>query len=254
MPSARLSVTACLLLTACAHPAWQIRGAGLAGIAGGDLVRACRDGQAEDCQALAESLEQAHADEPAQREAIYLLRLQGCEQGHAVACRVLGYNHVYGQGPNLDPARSQAALVQACQAGQPSPCHVAGSTLDEGRLGEVDEKGAYRLFVKGCEQDEPSSCAWVGLKLEFGRGAPLDRGKAFTFFDKACSLGEREVGCFNTALHLAERPEEDQDPGRVVELMQQACDAGNQTACENVEILRSQAQEPTEVEFEHIPE
>ena len=81
MPSARLSVTACLLLTACAHPAWQIRGAGLAGIAGGDLVRACRDGQAEDCQALAESLDTRGFDALAPRGVRRPLRMGRADAG-----------------------------------------------------------------------------------------------------------------------------------------------------------------------------
>lgn len=253
MRATHLSIAACTLLLGCAtNPAWYVRGAGLKALAGRDLVRDCRAGQTNACYALAEQLEGANANEPAQRQALYLLHLQSCEQGHAGACDKLGYNHVYGDGPNLDPQRSQAALVQACDHGQAGPCHVAGSSLDEGRLGAVDEQGAYGLFVKGCALDDPRSCAWVGLKLEFGRGAPLGRGKALTFFDKACRLGEDQVGCFNLALHLSERPEEEQDPGRILELMQRACDVGNQVACENVDILEDQAQVPAEPEV--IPE
>ncbi len=248
MPHARLLIAACLTITACAaRPAWDVKGAGLKSLAGGDLVKACKTGTAEDCFALASKLEAVNASEPEQRAAIYHLHLEACEQNHPGACERLGYEHAYGRGPNLDPARTQAALVAACEVGQAGACHVAGSTLDEGRLGEPDEAGAYHLFLQGCEQDDPRSCAWVGLKLEFGRGAPQDRGKAFAFFDKACGLGEHAVGCFNVAMHMLDAPEDEQDLDRIVELMQLSCEAGTEVACENVAILTAPP-EPAPVE------
>jgi TPR repeat protein len=242
MRTSTLTLAACTLLLGCGHrAAWDVKGAGLRSLVGKELLRACSDGQAEDCFALASRLEQINADSPEQRQALYHLHLLACEQGHPGACTQLGYRHVYGEGPDLDPARSHAALEAACEGGHGGACHVSGACLDEGRLGEPNERRAYELFLKGCEADDPRSCAWVGLKLEFGRGTGQDRGKAFPFFDKACELGEHPIGCFNAALHLAEAPEEEQDLELITSLMQAACDAGNEIACENVIILQEHA-------------
>jgi TPR repeat protein len=244
MRTTTLSLLACGLLPGCGHrPAWNVQGAGLQSLVGKDMLRACRDGQAEDCFALASRLEQLQAESPQQRQALYHLHLQACEQGHPGACTQLGYSHVYGAGPDLDPTRSQAALVAACEGGHGGACHVAGACQDEGRLGQVNERRAYELFLEGCKAEDPRSCAWVGLKLAFGRGAPLDRGKAYAFFDKACELGEHPIGCFNAALHLAEAPEEEQDLERISALMQAACDADNEIACENMLVLRARAEQ-----------
>ncbi len=244
MRSTPLVILACALSLGCGpKPAWHVKGAGLKSLVGKDMMRSCRDGQAEDCYALADRLEQVNANTPEQRQARYHLHLQACQQGHAGACYRLGYDHVYGEGPNLAPDLSHDALVAACESGQPGPCHVAGASLAEGKLGMTFELRAFEIFLKGCDLDEPKCCAWAGLMLEFGRGPKQDRGKAFPFFDKACELGQDEIGCFNVAMHLLERPEEEQDLAHIAALMQRSCDVGNKTACENVEILEAQAAE-----------
>jgi TPR repeat protein len=242
MRSFPLAFLAGSLLLGCAHrPVWQVKGADLRATAGRDMLRACEDGGAEDCFALATRVEEQGAGSPAQLEALYHLHLQACEQGHHGACARLGYGWVYGDGPNIDPPRGQAALEAACDGGHGGSCHVAGASLDEGLLGETNERRAYTLFLQGCELDEPRCCAWVGLKLEFGRGTKQDRGKAFDFFSKACDLGEDQIGCFNTAMHLLERPEP--DTVNALALMMVACDAGNAVACENEKIIEATLEE-----------
>lgn len=232
-----------MLLLGCAHrPSWNVRGADLRAAAGRELIRDCADGRVDRCYALAQRVEEEGSGGPEQGLALYQLYLQGCEAGHAGSCDRLGLRHAHGEGPNPDPQRTQGALVKACHAGQGVACHTAGGTLDEGRLGPVDEAAAYLLFVRGCEANHPACCAWAGLKLAFGRGAPQDRGKATRLFDKACGLGEHQVGCFNLALHVAELPEDQQDPARLLELMRMSCDAGNQVGCENVAVLEEALQ------------
>jgi TPR repeat protein len=186
------------------------------------------------------AMESHQASTPAQREVMYHLHLTACEEGQETSCERLGFAHAYGPGPNLDPTRTQAALVEGCTRGNPSACYIAGASLQEGRLDTPEEmasSASFPLFERGCVLDDARSCAWAGLKLWFGRGVPEDQAGALPYYDKACTLGEAHVGCFNVAMHAMEAPEQERDLAQILDLFTRACAAGNDAGCDNTQVV-----------------
>ncbi|MFH1465003.1 MAG: tetratricopeptide repeat protein [Pseudomonadota bacterium] len=240
MRGALIPLLGALLAGCLPPPAWYSPDADLKALAGGALVRACRVGDPAACAELARLIQEAGPSDPARGAALYGLRVEACERGDdALACERLGHEHVYGDWPDLEPRRSHAALLAACQRGLSDACYIAGAAIEEGRPGPADERASFEIFRLGCTLDQPECCAYVGLKLEFGRGVPQDDPKAAWFYERACELGERKIGCFNHALRLANLPEDQVDLPRVLELMRGSCEAGTQTACENLRVLEA---------------
>ena len=230
----------CLWLGACSGaPVWHSPEADLDRVAGEALVNDCEGGSGSACIAVADRLEALTERSEAQDVALYELYVEACALGEPEGCQRLGSGYVYGPRENRAPQRAHWILVNACDRGDSYACYIAGFTLVEGGLGEADEAGALPLLNKGCDLDHANCCGQVGLMHEFGVGTPLDRGAAYPYFEKACQLGEAQVGCFNAAMHLSERPDEELDVPRVIELFQRSCDAGNQLGCDNVQIIQS---------------
>lgn len=131
---------------------------------------------------------------------------------------------LYDQKPS-DKKAAKPLFEQACNAGDNNGCAGLGLVYVWGD--EKDYAKGYKLLDAACTAGQLRACAAVGKMCFNGWGTDKDLKRAETLFKKACD-GNESRGCeLLGLLYLAS------DPPAALALLDKACKAGREEACQS---------------------
>ncbi|MCA9652087.1 MAG: SEL1-like repeat protein [Myxococcales bacterium] len=157
-------------------------------------------------------------------------RGRACDEGEAEACGALAAIHERG-GPGIapDPARALELYRKACTLGSASACSSAAAM--EMRKGEgADREAARTAFERACELGDGTGCTNLAGMYLMGDGVPVDQAKAAELNDRACGL-QLGIACARLADAYTKGMGVEPDLERARELAAQACTHGFVPAC-----------------------
>ena len=186
--------------------------------------RRCIEGHLDDCVAAGRQLESRGSIGAGYAAELYKY---ACEEGHAPACRGLGGLHERGLGVDKDEARGRTLYEQACAGGDAPACTLVAEKLmaEQPEGAAKKETRALTLFVQACHRGDPYACDEYGNQLA---QKPEQSRQSATYFERACVGG---VGSACLTLLRRARDERVTHNGRVHELLDWACRAGEAASC-----------------------
>lgn len=227
--SARLEVTLCAVLIACAackdKPAPPTAG---------PAATAPRDGG---LQPVPRS-----ADGGVDRASLAAAFDGKCVAGELEACRNLAIMYSEGAGVPADPVRAAALFAQACNGGHVASCNHLALAYEKGDGVAQDRSQAIAAYERACTGNYPLACRNLGLLLRTS-----DEPRAATLLDRACGA-KVPFACTNAGTLDAEiavrlsrgggaAPELAARKKLMVGHFKAGCDAGEASACRQLAIL-----------------
>lgn len=149
-----------------------------------------------------------------------------CAKGDGLACAAYAYA-LEREGKSTE---KQDAFLRACQLGIAVACTNAGAGIWIGTSNEVTLGCAMRFFEAACEAGETLGCGMTGrLRAELAK-TDEQRSQARLYFESVCAK-HGGGSCRMFAFHLDRGELGARDESLVRELMQRACDTGDDEAC-----------------------
>jgi TPR repeat protein len=154
-----------------------------------------------------------------------------CEKGNAGSC----YNFGWG----TDDAEAMPFYKKGCELGHADSCDKWGRIVRPpyGKTSPDDAeryKKAYEIFKTGCKNGSSDACISLAEALDENRNPSMrDLPASFVAWKRGCTLGS-SVGCYWTAIGYVEGKGTAKDPQKGLDLLNKACDGGNQKVCEDL--------------------
>jgi TPR repeat protein len=236
-----------------------------------DDQRACQEGDAAACTALAKAHGEAVdllrlACDLGDTEGCYVLGLklrddkevaaayeQACDGGYSQACTNLGWMYENGRGVNKDLTAAVRLYQRGCDGATCSlpnnlGCVNLGRAFRDGNGVEANQVVATRLFrqvcsrtpVPGSSEDEANiarACSLAGTASLFGNGVQRDIREALALLEKGCAAGDT-FGCYNLGTIHDNGAGVTADKNRAITYYQRACDRGDTEACSRAATLK----------------
>ncbi len=117
-----------------------------------------------------------------------------CDAGQATACAELADLYYNATGVPQDFDRSATLLLKACDLDNFEACYEAGrrySSHEE--VTNPDSKLAVKLFQKACTAEVLHSCQLLGLQYFHGNGVAQDETRGLQLIQSACDNGDQEA-------------------------------------------------------------
>jgi len=148
-----------------------------------------------------------------------------CDAGRARACNQLGWAAYTAVQQVKDLAAALAGYRRGCLAGSPQGCRWAGHfAYTYPNLGEHEHARGW--LAEACRRAPAAGCDELG---NYTQELSNDLAAAESMYARACAAGAR-AGCFHQAQLLLKRADEPDTRARA--LLQRACNAGEQPACD----------------------
>jgi uncharacterized protein len=151
--------------------------------------RACANGDAAGCTALAGIYELGAAGLPKDEPQAVALYKQACDQEEAEGCVKLAAMYERGAGSLANDESQAIALYQrACDQFYSPACARLGAMYEQGIGGLAKDLGrAAALYERACSKDAPESCTRLGGMYERGTGGlTMNESKARDFYSAGC--------------------------------------------------------------------
>jgi TPR repeat protein len=207
---------------------------------------ACEAGDAWQCFWLGQNTEDGSAWDPkldASRTAAPFYE-RACRLGDGEGCEALADLLRSGALGAADPARLAALDTRAiplldamCSGGGIGACTVLAEMLDEGEGVTVDHERAATLRERACEADLTNACNGVAVRL-LEKGPRHDPAKAATLLRRSCDGKQRNgllhfnpVACSNLGVLLRDGDGVPRDLAGAARAFDHGCDGGNKVAC-----------------------
>ncbi len=194
---------------------------------------ACDKKHADGCALLASMYEDGKGVNTDTSKAVALYS-RACENGSGQGCTGSGVLHAMGQGVTIDAARAAGLFTRACELGDPVGCLRAGRAWQRGLGTAADAAKAKLTWVAlqkelppRCERGDARACEVLGIIRHQGLGAPADVSGA-KLIERACELGFARA-CSESAAFAAMAAPNSAEKSR--ELVQKACDGGDDLGC-----------------------
>jgi TPR repeat protein len=165
---------------------------------------------------------------------------EGCQQGDAVQCSVLGVMLELGRGLPMDPPRAADAFAAACQLGNARGCTNLGGLYESGAGLRASLPRASAFFFKGCQQGDHEGCYRLGRMHELGLGHRQDATRAAGLFETSCIAGHAQ-SCLELATMNDRGAVIPRNPARAAMLYKRACHAGKIAGCSELDRLHSES-------------
>jgi TPR repeat protein len=133
------------------------------------------------------------------------LARKGCDGGHLLGCRTLGWLHENGRGTPRDPAVARTLYLRACDGGELGSCKSLGFLFDTGIGGTVDRARAAALYTRACDGGELDACGNLANLYLGGDGVARDYDRAIALYDRVCTANHSERACGNARALRANR-------------------------------------------------
>jgi TPR repeat protein len=197
---------------------------------------ACAGNNVSACNNLALNLSEGIGVDRNAARAIEVYQ-KACDGGFALACRNLGLMLRDGHGgATPDLGRAALLLDKACKANVTFACKNAGD-LDAAvavKTTPARWKQALAHYKQGCDAGDSTACRQIGLLYLDGKGLPKSTTAASVWLERAC-VGDDALACRVFGAMVVDgvgvaKP----DVERGKQLLQRACDAKDDTACQLV--------------------
>lgn len=154
---------------------------------------------------------------------------QGCKDGDAHSCSVLGVMYETGHGVVRDERRAARLFGRSCQRGNARACVSMGRMMENGKSVRRDLAGAEMMYDAACRANERQGCFELG-RLHADRG---EMRRAAKLLGRACDDGYA-LACDALGVMTQEGRGVRESPARAKSLFLRACRGGHTEACERL--------------------
>jgi TPR repeat protein len=152
-----------------------------------------------------------------------------CDKGSVESC------FSFGKLTRRDRARAVPALTKACEGGVADACGALGSVLEpdteKSKNVKAEALEALKWAEKGCRDGSGYACEIAGDLLTLDPDLQIvDYARGIKRYVRGCNLGNPDA-CSMAANELLSGKNVPRDPGRALQLLQQACLGGSASEC-----------------------
>ncbi|EGF89377.1 sel1 repeat family protein [Asticcacaulis biprosthecium C19] len=141
----------------------------------------------------------------------------------------IGVNFIYK--PFSQVSAGKQLHVQCEVYKTAASCTAYGRAFEQGNRGlDKDDTQAAAYYQMACDMGDAVGCVYLGILRDEGRGGPVDMGQALQLYDKACKANNL-FGCYREGVALVNHAKTPEDVTRGLALLQAACDKDFAAAC-----------------------
>lgn len=160
---------------------------------------------------------------------------QGCAEGNADSCYLLGAAYYNGSGVEADRQRAVELFSQACDQGFGASCDTLGIMANDGDTLPQDFEVGARYLTRGCEAGYALSCHHLSNAYRTGEGVPQDMGRFAELAGQACDWDEA-MACRNLGIFNRTGDGGAVDMPRAANYFTRSCDLGMAASCVDLAI------------------
>ncbi len=197
------------------------------------FAKACDAGSAAACRGFAQALLKFSKHDKAFHQRYVPAMERACRLGDAFDCEVMGLAFFRAHVPNKRKRVGISWTRAACRLGKMSECNRMGHVYFDSALVEHDDKRALKWFIRACDGGMPEACLTVAQgykRAHNGVLAPIYFPRAMGGFAAYCEQKDDIVACAKAAV-IALNKYGDVPPRQAAGWARKACEAKNAEGC-----------------------